>query len=268
MKREDWFFAFLLGVFAIFIWLRDTAWMSAAEDTLPILISLPLFWWLVKPLEWREDVPDFPKAILFVAIALFILGILLNLTIFLALSWVMVLWTWLFHRTEVSCHPRIIKLFILPVMAFPWVSLDLDRVGWWFRLSGAWVTAYFYAFLGMDVELEGTNLLINSLPISVEAACAGMNTLQSMLIAGSVVDYFILGHSALYWVGIPLLVAIAWLANTVRIIAICGLALAISPEFAMSAFHTWGGWLVLMVMFMLTLAVFSAMEELDRSGNE
>ena len=142
------------------------------------------------------------------------------------------------------------------MMSFPWVTLDMQQLGWYFRLSGAWTTAKIYTLLGYDVKYGGTTILIDQLPISVEAACAGLNTLQSMLIAGSVVAYIVLGETKRYWPNIALLVVMAWVANTSRILVLSAVALAFGREFALGAFHTWGGWFILVVMFILCWLLF------------
>ncbi|MCB1111256.1 MAG: exosortase/archaeosortase family protein [Chlamydiales bacterium] len=242
---------------ALFIWLRDLSWLSTSDDTIPIIVAMPLFIFLAAP--WQLRTSDVPVSLpwLIIGVVVMLVGIPLNSTVLLTIGWTMLLWSWIQERTDPSMHDRICKLLILPLMGFPWVALDADRIGWWFRLSGANVTAHVFHFFGFSVEQEGTNLLINQLPISVDVACAGLNTLQSMLIAGSVANYLLLGHTSRYWWNIPVLIGIAWVANTIRVIAIIIAALAVSPDFATGAFHTWGGWSIILVMFGLCWTILS-----------
>jgi exosortase/archaeosortase family protein len=114
--------------------------------------------------------------------------------------------------------------------------------------------------LGYNVDQQGTFLLIDGLPISIEEACAGLNTLQSMLIAGAMLNFIILGKTSLFWFNLPLLFVIGWVANTIRIIVITAAAIYISPKFAMGSFHTIGGWLVIVMMFVLCWIIFSLQE--------
>lgn len=260
MKRADYVFLAILLTLAIFIWVRDLAWVSIADDTLPILVALPLFFWMGMPWAFNEGTLKCSQGGIAASAAFFVLGIAFNLTLLLAIGWTLLLWTWLKARMPSEKLPSLQKLLVLPILAFPWISLDLDRIGWWFRLTGAWVTAQLFHFLGFEVSQEGTNLLINKLPLSVEAACAGLNTLQSMLIAGSILDYIILGQTSLYWINLPVIILMAWVTNTVRIIVISIAALAVNPEFALGAFHTIGGWLVIMLMFGLCWIIFSQQE--------
>lgn len=260
MKAKDLLFFTSLAALAIFIWLRDTHWMSSSEDTLPALVAIPVFIWLGWPWNFRKDWETPSQWLIVSSVILFLAGIALNLTIFLATSWTILLWTWLSIRLEEDTLTRARKLLILPLLAFPWITLDAAPLGWWFRLSGAWTAGHFFSLLGANVEQMGTNLIVNGLPISVDAACAGLNTLQSMLIAGTFVAFVILGDTNRYWWSIPQLILFTWIANTLRIIVLVITALAVNVPFAMGAFHTFGGWIVVMFMFALCWGVFTIQE--------
>ena len=265
MKTKDYSMVALLVFLALFIWLRDRTWMSTSDDTLPIIVSLPLFAWLATPWEWREDTLPFNKTWITVSILSFTIGIVTDFTILLAFGWTTLMWSWLSVRLNPTSLPTIKKLLILPMMAFPWVALDAQPIGWWFRLSGASVAAKLFLVGGLSVTQEGTQLVINGIPLSVEAACSGLNTLQSMLIAGSIVAYLYLGKAKDYWTNLLWLPIMAWIANTIRIITIGIAALAISPEFAMGPFHDIGGWLILFLMFCLCWLMFSVQAPTESS---
>jgi len=258
MKLSDFVYLFLLFIFAAFIWLRDLAWLSSAEDVLPILIAFPLFIWLLSPINF-VDKPKSRSYFLLLA-AFFLIGIAINSCFLLSICWTLLLYQWLASRIPEAKISKLKKLSVIPFLGFPWIMLDLNQIGWWFRLSGAHVAAQFFGLLGLDVIQEGTFLLINKLPISVEEACAGLNTLQTMLIAGSALNFMILGNSSRYFVNLLVLPIISWVANTVRIIAISAVALAISPQFAVGAFHTIGGVFIVLTMFLLCWLIFAAQE--------
>ncbi len=263
MSKQDKWFLGVLATLAVFVWLRDMGWVSTMDDTLPILVALPLFFWLEWP--WRFNEGGFELAPVPVAFGtlLFVGGVVANFTLFMAIGWCLLLWTWIKKRVDPAFHKPLAKLMILPLMAFPWVSLDAFQLGWWFRLSGAYVTGLFYSVLAFDVVHEGTQIIVNGLPISVDVSCAGLNTLQSMLIAGSVLAYIQLGHLRRYWLNIPLIAFISWLANTIRITMLTGVALGVSPEFAMGPFHEAGGWVVLFIMFCLCWGAFTLQQNDD-----
>jgi len=260
LTRTDYIIFAVLFVLALFIWLRNTLWMTTSDDTLPILVAIPLFYWIGAPWIFRPDPQPLSINKLTLTVVLFLVGIGINSTLILAIGWTLLLWTWLSARLVPEKLGQVKKLLVLPLMAFPWISLDADRIGWWFRLSGAWATAGFFSFFGSDVTREGTIIVVNGTPISVEVACAGLNTLQSMLIAGTLVAYLTLGNTDRYWWNLPVLIGMSWLANTVRIIVITFAAVKISKQFATGAFHQIGGWAVLVLMFCMCWFIFYIQE--------
>lgn len=261
MNRSDWGWTALLVVYAAFIWLRDTTWTTSSDDTIPILAAIPLFAWLGKPWNLTYDSRPASPLAMGGAIILFLAGITLNLTLLLALSWTLLVWAWLSRRVPESKLDALKKLLIILIFAFPWITLDFTAIGWWFRLSGAWVVGYLYHSFGQEVFQEGTNILINNVPFSVEVACAGLNTLQSMIIAGIAIDYLLLGNTDRYWYNLPLLIVMAWLANTIRIFILVSTALTVNVNFATGPFHYIGGWLVILLMFGLCWWIFAIQEK-------
>jgi exosortase/archaeosortase family protein len=256
MNRRDGAFVAMLLLLAGFVWVRDRSWMSSAADALPIVCALPLFVWLAGPWRFRSRPTPLSPGWLMGSGLVFLSGIVADATLLLALGWTSLLWAWLSVRLAPSRLPAVKRLMILPVLAFPWLVLDGQAVGWWFRISGAWVAGGLFSLAGLDVVRDGTRLLVEGLPVDVSAACAGLNTLQAMLIAGTSAAYLFLGNHSGYWPNILLLALFSWMANTFRIIAICLAALTVSPAFAAGLFHRWGGWLVLFVMFGLCCWIF------------
>lgn len=253
MIQSNRFYLLLIVVFAFFIWIRDLSWVSFLGDVLPILSAFPLFYWLGKPWNLQKNEATFPSnQVITPCITLLLFGIAANLTAFLALSWVVLFWGWLSPQLEKNRKDVIFKLLPLLFLGFPWIALDATTIGWWFRFSGAAVTAFLFDSMGYEVIHMGTALNISGLTLSVEAACAGMNTLQSLLIAGTIAAHVLLGKSSRYWWAFPLLFVVAWVSNTIRIIVLTTVALFVSPTFALGAFHTWGGWMIIILMFVLT----------------
>lgn len=259
-KTEDLVFLIVLSFYALFIWFRDTVWMASTDDTFPILVAIPLFYFLGQPWSLVETDKSLSVYKIAVAALLFLMGIASNYTIILAISWTLILWAWLSIRLPENRLAYVRRLLVFPFMAFPWISLDAAPVGWWFRLSGAWAASNFFSLMGADVTRQGTIMVVNEMPISVEVACAGLNTLQSMLIAGSVVAFIFLGNSSRFWWSFPILILLSWVTNTIRIIVITLAALWISRKFALGSFHEIGGWVVIMLMFGFSWLIFSWLE--------
>lgn len=92
----------------VFIWMRDTAWVSSASQILPIAATFPLFFWLGGPWRLRPGAFELRRGPLGRAGALLVLGLALDLTWPLAAGWTLALWSWLSaqwrapHRLECS----------------------------------------------------------------------------------------------------------------------------------------------------------------------
>ena len=254
--RDQAWLVFLLFL-AAFIWQWDRSWLSEAEDVMPILAAFPLLWWCGRPWRWRAGGIFLDRQWLAAAAAVWTGGIALNLTVLLALAWTMALWSLLAVRLEPTAVKSAARLLPLAWLAFPWVALEAAPIGWWFRLSAADVTAGIFNILGFDVAQNGTRLLIQGMPVSVDPECAGLNTLQAMLIAGLVATHRQLDSTRNYLWMIPALFAMAWCANTLRVVFVVFVGLGFGAEFAAGRFHGWGGTLILALTFVICLLAFS-----------
>ena len=189
----------------------------------------------------------------------------MEVTLLLALGWTLALWAWLCGKLAPENIFSLRRLLIFPVLAFPWLALDLPSLGWWFRLSAAWSAEHFFQLLGLAVTREGTQIVVHNFPVGVTAACAGLKALQAMLVAGGVMAYLQLGRSRWYWPAWAVLPLVAWLANTLRVVMLSAVALTFGAAAAHGWFHEWGGWLVLIVMFVLCGLVFAAAGRRDKT---
>lgn len=237
-----------LLIFAAFIWLRDRNWIQGAADTLPVLAVLPLYVWLARPFLWKELPQSCPAWALVSAAVLALGGIVLDLTVLLAGAWCLFLFAFLEAFAEKFSR----RLLVLPFLGFPWIASDAQAVGWWFRYSGAGAAEAIFSILGFHVQREGTFLVVQGLPLAVDAACSGLNVLQAMWITGFVVIFLKVPPGARFWGALACLVPLAWLANTARIFTLGIAALSFGADFAMGWFHQWGGLTVLLAMFALS----------------
>lgn len=265
MKTARWVGLIALVLGAVWIWLRDTGWRQSSSDTLPILLCGPLYYWLGGPWKWKSDAVG-PGAKsntgpwIFIAAFGMCLGAITGWNAPMALAWTLAFHIWETRFVEdgpaKTGHKKGQRLFdqrkalkIFPFLMFPWMQLDLQPIGWAFRISGAWVAAIFFQFTGFEVDREGVYLVVEGAPIVVDAACSGLNALQSMCVAGSLIAFWTFQPSRAFWLAVAVLPLFAWIANTLRIGMIGVVALTFGAEFAMGPFHEPGGWLVLAIMF-------------------
>ncbi|MFT4900752.1 MAG: exosortase/archaeosortase family protein [Lentimonas sp.] len=232
----------VLGIFACAIWVLDLSWYRQTPDALMIILLLPLAFFLARKAPGPARAVS--AAFIYRMTLLLGLGVVANSIVLMAFSWAGLASALFFRATAI---PRS-RLWLVCMGAFPWVLIDLHQVGWLFRLSGAWVTGVFYDLIGSTVRIEGTQLLIDGLRISVEAACGGMQLLQVLLSGGVALTLIQFPRGRGFWRLILMLPVLAWVANTVRIIVICAWGLHYGVESAEGAFHTWGAMLVVVLM--------------------
>lgn len=237
-----------LAGYGAWIWWQDRSWLASAGDVVPILVGLPLFLWMGGPWVWRAEIGAVSRWSLALAAMGWVVGSATGVSFGLALSFASLLWTWLGIFAEPGPGLRF-RALTLVVLAFPWVLQDLERLGWYFRLSGATVSEVVFRMLGMSVSRSGVDLVVENLSMSVEAQCAGLNSLQAMLLAGVFLACRFFPEHRVFWWMLPACVAAAWAANTLRILLITLAALTFSPEFAMGTFHKSGGLVALLLSF-------------------
>jgi exosortase/archaeosortase family protein len=232
-----------------FVWLVDLSWWSLSPDVIVVALLFPLAWifaFQMRRAEVKEAViPRAPSKYLTISgSVLFLFGLLLGHMSLTACAWALLAVEHLLPQARIQQS----RLFILCLGAFPWILVDGGSVGWVFRLSGATVTGALFGGAGFDVLVRGTQLSIDGLPISIEAACGGLQSLQVLMSGGIALNFMCFKESRGFWLVFVMLPIIAWLANTTRIIVITAWALKFGPESAAGAFHTWGALLVFCLM--------------------
>lgn len=263
MTRADRGALVAFAALTAWLWLRDMSWRNAAADTLPVLIGLPLFIALGRPWRFREGAPARPVTGRTAAAGLLLaLGIAFDHALPLAAGATLLLSAGLSARLEPESDARAQRLLPLVFLAFPWLALEGQVVGWWFRLSGAFAVEHLFRSMGFEVSRAGIHLQVQGLGVSVDPACAGMNVLQAALQVGVTVAAWNgrLGRAGAS-LSVPiLLVGLAWFANTARIAFLCAIALTFGVTAAQGAFHTLGGWVVLLAVLGMTGRLFPQQE--------
>lgn len=255
-----------LAVFALAAgWIcRSLPRMEGGEAWFPIVAALFLIF-IHWPVRWRPRARELPAWRWVEPVLVFGAGNLLSILVLEMAGWVWAWRMWTVSRIESAALP-VERSWWAWVFVFPWIPHDLSQLGWWFRLSGAAVTGEVFAGLGFPVIREGTHLLINGLPVSVDAACAGMALLQSLLVAGVILGLLMYPRGPVFFLLLPLLPLLAWLTNTARMIGITAVGLSAGVEFSQGLFHTWSGLLAIASMLALTYLALWVARQLDPAG--
>lgn len=259
MKREDFVWLTGLAAAGVLLWTRE--FQRAAlppADALPLLLAFPLFVMLGSPWAWKKAEPSFPRGPLLACLALGAVGEITSFGLVSALAWTGTLGVWLHARLADPDPVRLRRLLVIPVLGFPWLVGAAGGLGWLFRETAAQVAEVVFTQAGFALKREGTLLSVQGEMLFVEAACAGLGSLQAMLLAGAAAAGIELGRSRKFWLGLPFLFVAAWGANTLRVLIISAAALSAGPGFASGPFHGFTGWLVLVLVFSGCLAVFRA----------
>lgn len=231
--------AWLLPVIGVTIWawLQDGTWREAWDTSIVCGLMLPVGYWLGRP--WKLCSQSGGPAIgtWMGASGLLMLGAAFGINLCGALAASLLLWGWLKPRLETEDRQRVRRLLVLFVLSFPWVVNDARWLGWWFRISGAAMAEGVLSITGWPVHREGVSLLVKGQPVEVGAACSGLNSLQMLMILGTVLMVWSACGERKFWWGVCALPGFAWVMNTSRIVAIAVTAVVCGPEFATGTYH-------------------------------
>lgn len=239
----------LLALIALWLWMRDQSWMASASDTLPIALGFPLLAYFGRPWNFIPTTDPLPRVAL-VGGALLGAGVLLDGQFLCALGWTLALWGVLVRHLPREDHARILALLPLATLAFPWVTLEAQPLGWLYRLTGAMAVETLFHGAGVSVVRDGMALNFGKLVVSIDAPCSGLNLLQALLLAGyalaaergalrSLKDALPL---------LPRLVVLTWVANTARILFLCIAAIQLGASRVKGNLHDLGGLLVVVAL--------------------
>jgi exosortase/archaeosortase family protein len=169
---------------------------------------------------------------------------------------------WVLGRGETAGLPRW-RIAAMAAMSVPWLASDATALGWAFRWTGAWAAGGIFDLSGLAVTRAGTALQIEDQPIAVDAACAGLDTLQATLVAGLWLADYLRTPRGWLWAVAPLPL-LAWMANTARIVVLGAVAVTAGHDAAKGWFHAWGGLAVVVMVFIAAGAWASWLRSRER----
>jgi exosortase len=155
--------------------------------------------------------------------------------------------------------PIAFMLFMVPLPA-----IVVNAVAFPLQLFAARTAEFCLFNFGIPVLREGNVIVLAGTTLEVAEACSGIRSLQALLALGTVYAYFSQRSTWKRWVLVLLSVPIAIAANAFRVSGTGVLANYWGSQAAEGFYHTFSGWLIFVVAFLLLLGCGGL---LSRMGN-
>jgi len=160
-------------------------------------------------------------------------------------------------------------LFPLAFLVFmiPLPAIVLNAVAFPLQRFAAQSATFCMQLAGIPVLREGNTIVLSNTTLEVVEACSGIRSLQALLALGAVYGYFTQKAVWKRWALVALSIPIAIAANAFRVAGTGFLAHFVGPEAAQGFYHTFAGWLVFAVAFVLLLGAGTLLGKLkDRAA--
>lgn len=146
-------------------------------------------------------------------------------------------------------------LFPLAFLVFmiPLPAIVMNAVAFPLQLFAAQSATFCMQAAGVPVLREGNTIVLSNTTLEVVEACSGIRSLQALLALGAVYGAFTQKSVWKRWALVVLSVPIAIAANAFRVAGTGFLAHFIGPEAAQGFYHSFAGWIVFAVAFVLLL---------------
>ena len=144
--------------------------------------------------------------------------------------------------------PLAFLIFMVPLPA-----IVMNAIAFPLQLFAAQTATFCMQAAGVPVLREGNTIVLSNTTLEVVEACSGIRSLQALLALGAVYGYFTQRANWKRWALIALSIPIAIAANAFRVAGTGFLAHFIGPQAAQGFYHSFAGWLVFVVAFVLLL---------------
>jgi exosortase len=136
----------------------------------------------------------------------------------------------------------------------PLPAIVVNSIAFPLQLFAAKTAAFCLFEFGIPVLREGNVIVLAGTTLEVAEACSGIRSLQALLALGTVYAYFTQSSMWKRWILVLMSVPIAIVANAFRVSGTGILAHYWGPQAAEGFYHTFSGWLIFLVAFVLLLA--------------
>jgi exosortase len=145
--------------------------------------------------------------------------------------------------------PLAVLLLMIPIPA-----IVFNQIVFPLQLLASRVGEASLSAVGIPVLREGNVIVLANTTLEVAEACSGIRSLISLLTLGIVYGYFSDSRTSVRWAIALSAIPVAILANGVRVAGTGLAAHFYGPGAAQGFFHTFSGWLVFVVAFLLLFA--------------
>lgn len=156
--------------------------------------------------------------------------------------------------------PLAFLIFMVPLPA-----IVVNTIAFPLQLLAAQTAAYCLFQLGIPVFREGNLISLAGSTLEVAEACSGLRSLLALITLGTIYAYFSQKDNWKRWVLVGLSIPIAIVANAIRVTGTGILANHWGVEVAQGFYHTFEGWIVFVVAFIL---LFGCGALLSRIGKD
>jgi exosortase A len=167
---------------------------------------------------------------------------------------------WLILGTQLLrelAFPLAFLVFMVPLPA-----IVMNAVAFPLQLFAAQTATLCMETAGIPVLREGNTIVLANTTLEVAEACSGIRSLQALLALGAVYGHFTQKAAWKKWALVALSVPIAIAANAFRVAGTGFLAHYVGPEAAQGFYHSFAGWLVFGVAFVLLLGAGTLLSKL------
>jgi exosortase D (VPLPA-CTERM-specific) len=175
------------------------------------------------------------------------------------LVWLFLGWSWL----TALAFPIVFLLFMVPLPA-----IVMNAIAFPLQLFAAQTATFCLQVGGIPVLREGNVITLADTTLEVAEACSGIRSLQALLALGAVYGYFTQRSTWKRWALLLLSIPIAIAANAFRVSGTGFLAHYFGSEMAQGFYHSFAGWIVFVVAFVMLLACGTLLAKLPDGGGK
>jgi exosortase len=238
--EEDYTHGFLIIPLALyFVWERREA-LKAFEPRPASLGAVLLTFGLLMLIVGRVGAELFLQRFSLIVVLAGLLWLILGTRLLLELAF-----------------PIVFLVFMVPLPA-----IVMNAIAFPLQLFAAQTASFCMETAGIPVLREGNTIVLANTTLEVAEACSGIRSLQALLALGAVYGHFTQKVAWKRWALVLLSIPIAIAANAFRVAGTGFLAHYIGPEAAQGFYHSFAGWIVFGVAFVLLLAAGTLLSKL------